>query len=229
MNGRRCRLLGLGTLAALGMVTIATNALAQRSGEEGWSAARLYDDANAEVREGALGTAILEYRRAELLSPRDPDIAANLALARQQAGLAAPALPWFERAARAFSVLEWTIASLSGLWLLCAALAANALSNRGRKLVVPCAIAAALAVVVSGSGLALTSSELRTAVIVTAKAGTELQLSPFEGATSETRVREGESLRADTRHGAYLHVRGGDGQQGWVDSAAVEPLFLGTS
>jgi len=126
-------------------------------------------------------------------------------------------------------VLEWTIASLAGLWLLCAALAANALSNRGRKLVVPGAIAAALAVVVSGGGLGLRSGELRSTLVVTAKTGADLRLSPFDGAAAEARVREGESLRADARHGAYLHVRGGDGQRGWVDSAAVEPLFLGTS
>jgi tetratricopeptide (TPR) repeat protein len=43
-----------------------------------------YNLGNAYFKQGELGPAILNYRRAQLLSPRDGDIAANLAVARSQ-------------------------------------------------------------------------------------------------------------------------------------------------
>jgi tetratricopeptide (TPR) repeat protein len=43
-----------------------------------------YNLANAYFKQGELGWAIVNYRRAQLLSPRDGDIAANLATARLQ-------------------------------------------------------------------------------------------------------------------------------------------------
>jgi tetratricopeptide (TPR) repeat protein len=43
-----------------------------------------YNLGNAYFKQGELGRAILNYRRAQVLDPRDPDIAANLAVARSQ-------------------------------------------------------------------------------------------------------------------------------------------------
>src|SRR5689334_22583951 len=56
----------------------------------GYSAPLLYDLGNAYQREGSVGRAVLNYRRAQLLAPRDPDLAANLSLVRAAAGLPAP-------------------------------------------------------------------------------------------------------------------------------------------
>ena len=47
-------------------------------------AAVYYNLGNAYMEDGDLGRAILNYLRAEELSPRDPDIMANLALARSR-------------------------------------------------------------------------------------------------------------------------------------------------
>lgn len=43
-----------------------------------------YNLGNAYFKQGDLGRAILNYRRAHLLDPRDPDVAANLSIARAQ-------------------------------------------------------------------------------------------------------------------------------------------------
>ena len=45
-----------------------------------------YNLGNAYFKQGDYGRAILYYRRAEQLAPRDPDVAANLELARAQTG-----------------------------------------------------------------------------------------------------------------------------------------------
>lgn len=44
-----------------------------------------YNLGNAYLQQGEIGRAILNYKRAQALAPHDPDIAANLALARSQA------------------------------------------------------------------------------------------------------------------------------------------------
>ena len=49
-----------------------------------WDAAVYYNLGNAYLESGDLGRAILNYLRAEELSPRDPDIIANLDLARSR-------------------------------------------------------------------------------------------------------------------------------------------------
>ena len=53
-----------------------------QTGEQ--SPALLFNYANAEFKAGHLGLAIAAYRRAEQLSPRDPELRANLAFVRNQ-------------------------------------------------------------------------------------------------------------------------------------------------
>jgi hypothetical protein len=55
--------------------------------QPGYSAPALYNLANAYARQGKPGLAVLNYKRAKLLDPNDPDIDANLRQVRQSAGL----------------------------------------------------------------------------------------------------------------------------------------------
>ena len=52
------------------------------------SAASLYNVGNAYARAGKPGLAVLNYERARLLTPDDPDLAANLATVRRSAHVA---------------------------------------------------------------------------------------------------------------------------------------------
>ena len=63
----------------------------------GYSAAALFNQANACAREGKSGLAILNYERALLLAPNDADIAANLHFVRAKAGLPDAPENWFTR------------------------------------------------------------------------------------------------------------------------------------
>jgi len=75
----------------------------------GFSAAGLYNLANSYDHAGKPGMAILNYERARLLAPNDPDINANLQAVRLAAGLPAERPAWFERAATLVSpaVAAW--------------------------------------------------------------------------------------------------------------------------
>src|SRR5580704_1201173 len=79
------------------------------SDPSGYSAARLYNIANSYARMGKPGMAILNYQRAGLLSPNDPDIEANLQYVRTSAHLPGEVRGTFDRIARIASplLLSW--------------------------------------------------------------------------------------------------------------------------
>ncbi len=87
------------------------------------TAALYFNLGNACFRAGEIGKAIVNYERARRLSPRDPDILANLRFAQQKLGVDevnAPPRTW-QRMMR--SVIdsqtpgEWSACELVGIWL----------------------------------------------------------------------------------------------------------------
>src|SRR5450631_1410960 len=62
-----------------------------------YSAAQLYNLANSYARAGQPGLAVLNYERARLLAPGDPDIEANLQRIRDSAHLPSDSPTEFER------------------------------------------------------------------------------------------------------------------------------------
>ena len=77
------------------------------------SPALYFNLGNACLKAGRIGRAVCAYRQAETLAPRDPDIRANLQIARNQAGDNNPALPgtrWTRWIGR-LTLNEWTLAA----------------------------------------------------------------------------------------------------------------------
>ncbi len=71
---------------------------------------------NACFKAGQIGRAIAAYRRAELLSPRDPDLRANLRFARNQVQGSTLVPTLAERALLAISLSEWTCLATAAVW-----------------------------------------------------------------------------------------------------------------
>src|ERR1700722_14547911 len=68
-----------------------------RAEAAGYSAPGLYNLANSYARAGKPGLAVLNYERAGLLDPTDPDINANLRWVRESAGLPPESRNRFDR------------------------------------------------------------------------------------------------------------------------------------
>jgi len=185
----------------------------------GWSAPLLYDLANAYAQEGKVGLSVLNYERAQVLAPRDPDIAANLAYVRAKAGLPAPVQPWYQRFARTFSLTTWTLFAISGFWLACVAFLAGR-KWRVRRLFHAAAFATLVGVSTVAAAVVL-DQDLDHAVIVESKTA-PVRVSPFDTAASEVALSEGEEVSIIGRHGDFVRVRDGQGRRGWVQSAAVQ-------
>ena len=81
------------------------------------SAALYFNLGNAWFKSGQIGRAIAAYRQAEQITPRDPDLRANLQFARNQTP--SPTLPpsrwqrWLGR----LTLNEWTVLAAVALWL----------------------------------------------------------------------------------------------------------------
>src|SRR5580692_3330165 len=81
----------------------------------GYSAPSLYNLANSFARAGKPGLAVLNYERARLLDPKDPDIDANLRRVRESSGLPTEPVRVLDRLARIFSPSIVSLTCVLGL------------------------------------------------------------------------------------------------------------------
>jgi tetratricopeptide (TPR) repeat protein len=194
---------------------------------EGPSAAVFYNLGNSYQQLKQYGPAILAYERARLLTPRDPDLLANLTLARK----AATAFdetgyhPWVDLVINRLSRNEWswlvagTALFLGALSLVCGVIR---LSRRG----VPAAAAAALLIIAASSAaLFLRRGEAVRGIVLSESA--TVRLSPFEKAESLGTPGPGRIVRLGAKSGDFQYIEvPGANLQGWLASKDVAPILM---
>lgn len=206
--------------------------------EKGYSPSVLFNLGNAYYRNDQVGLAVLNYERALRLSPRDPDIVANLKFIREQSHLPQPAQRWWRVLLSSLTPSQWAWLASGLFTLLCAAwvirlLRAESLKSLGvnETWIVP---VWRLGLFVIGFGFfvavacgAMSVQERHEAVIVAREAS--LLVSPFDKSEVLTALPEGETVNAEKKYGEYVLVRYGKGKSGWVNQSqivTVEPDLL---
>ena len=197
--------------------------------ERGYRNASLeYNLANAYLRLDRLGLAILHYRRALRLAPRDADVRANLALARKQV------VPQIEPSGRR-ALLErllifrdWAAAPVrwrTGLivWTLGWLAAAIGLIRRGTGWGAAAAVCLLVGAAVQLELLAdLHDQQRRPPAVVV---GTPVELRQGRGEAYEPVLSEplgpGVELRAIERRGDWVRVRLVSDVEGWLPVRAI--------
>jgi hypothetical protein len=192
--------------------------LAQR----GYSAPTLFNLANAQFRQGKLGQAILSYERARWLAPSDPDIAANLELARGKAGLAAERLSGLERLAQAMSWTAWSCLGTAMLLGGMAALLFRELLPSVRAGLTGSVLLFALGLLCSISALSVRWPELHRAIVTAPQ--TPARVSPVTVVQPLFALRAGEPVILKTTHGQFALIANGQGQEGWVPRDAITQI-----
>ena len=189
----------------------------------GYSAPRLFDMANAYVRDGKPGLAVLNYERARLLTPNDPDIQANLSFVRTMSGLPPITGTWFERQASRFAspnTLFWF--GCVGLLIVGASLFLARQYPR-RRLALAACTAAGFALVTITLCNALAIWPMMSEAVVIARA-TPARVAPVSMADSLLALREGEILTVDAEVRDFTLVHTDTGRTGWVASADIAPV-----
>jgi tetratricopeptide (TPR) repeat protein len=179
----------------------------------GYSAAALYNLGNAYARQAKPAQAVLNYERARLLTPDDPDIAANLAQVRKVAHLTAePASPLYA-AATAVSPPLAAWAAVAGVLLLGASL----FLRHRRGLRVLAALAGLALVTLTAANAAALWPLMNEGVILTSNA--PVRVSPVPMGDPLFTLPEAETVRITAEHEGFLLVKTRAGQTGWVSSA----------
>ncbi|MEP6884643.1 MAG: hypothetical protein ABJC66_07830 [Gammaproteobacteria bacterium] len=187
--------------------------------QPGYSIAALYNLGNAYAKSGKPGFAILNYERARLLDPNDPDIDANLRHVRQTSGLPPQARSRFDRltAIAGPQVLAW----VGVLGLLIAGLGTLAQRRYPRhrgKLITAAAFGFSLLGITIASGIALWPV-MHEAIVVLHSA--PVRVSPVLIGETLFELPEGTIVESGAQHDGFVLVRTSTGRSGWVPDTNV--------
>lgn len=189
------------------------------------SPALLFNAGNAEFKAGDLGKAIAAYRRAMLLTPRDPELRANLNFVRNQVHGSTVRESRWQNWVNTLSLNEGAVLTAVLFWLTLGLFAARQI----RPALVPkLRSATRLAVVLtvfSATILGLQAANHfngQTAVVTEAEA--TARSGPFDEAQSAFTVHDGAELSVLDRHDDWLQVANGTGKTGWLPEKQVAVL-----
>jgi hypothetical protein len=190
--------------------------------KQGYSAPVLFNLANAELREGKTGQAVLNYERARWLAPTDPDIAANL-------GLASERVQPPHAASHLFSWTDWFAFNVwagigAAAFLLFAVTLPLALVLPARRPILRFArIVTLMSMLGSLAAIGVRWGELNRAV-VTAKAA-DARISPVTVGSPIFTLPEGAVVSIVKSRGPFALVSARNGQRGWVNRDSIEPVI----
>jgi hypothetical protein len=189
---------------------------------DGYSAAGLYNLANSYARAGKPGMAILNYERASLLSPSDPDIQANLRYVRASAHLPAETPDSLDRVARIASPFWMAWIGVLGLTILGASLIAAQLSSRHRLLRAAATLAGASMLVLTCCDALALWPRLHQGVVVAAES--PVRVSPVPMGDPLFTLPEGEKVKIKAEHEGFALIETRAGRIGWITHSNLAPL-----
>jgi hypothetical protein len=190
--------------------------------QAGYSASALYNVANAYARGGKPGLAVLNYERARLLDPTDPDIDANLRHVREASGLPPESRNGFERVAGIASprILAW-VGVLGILIAGGGAIARLYYPRHRRKLLAATLLGSCLLGVTIVSGVALWPI-MHESVVITHAAPVRVSPVPIEEPLFV--LPEATIVSTSAEHDGFVLVRTSTGRAGWVPSSNLAPI-----
>ena len=218
----RAALLLIGLACLVGQFYCTEAAAAE---ERGYSASALYNTANAYARAGKPGLAVLNYERASLLAPGDPDVIANLRFVREAAHVGAEPRRWIDPLAAVASPAAVAWLGLAGVVIMGAALLAGFLAPRRRRTRLAAMVAGAALVGFTVVNATVLWPTLHEAVIL--NAASPARASPVPMGDPLFVLPEAETVRIAAERDDFLLIRTRAGRTGWVSRANLAPVVPG--
>lgn len=184
-----------------------------------YSADALYNLANSYARAGKPGLAVLNYERAALLAPNDPDIRANLDYVRTTAQVPTDPPTRFTRFAQAANPTAAAWLGVIGLALLGTSLLASKATQRFRALWATSALLGAFQIALAISNALLLKPRMHEAVVLINQ--TPARVSPVPMGDTAFVLREAETVTMTAQHEDFVLIRTHTGRTGWVARANV--------
>jgi hypothetical protein len=185
------------------------------------SPALCFNLGNAQFKSGHPGRAIAAYLQTEQLTPRDPDVRANLQFARNQ--VQGPTLRpgWSDRWLGAFTLNEWALLAAGAFWLLCLLMTAGELWPQGqRRLRAYAAMTGGAAVLLFAClGLSFRQHSQETAIVIMPEV--VVRAGPFQESQSVFTAHDGAEFSILDRKDEWLQVSDGARRSGWLKREQV--------
>jgi tetratricopeptide (TPR) repeat protein len=187
------------------------------SAMSGYSAAALFNQANADARRGKTGAAILNYERALLLAPNDADVAENLHFVRAKAGLPDEPENWFVRSLT--FARPNTLAWLGSFGLLLAGMSLILVRlHPQRRLALRSLTVIGALLFATAIGSAVTAwPKMNEAVVTTSE--TPARITPVSSAEAAFKLLAGETVMVRAEYQGFALVQTSAGRSGWVSRA----------
>jgi hypothetical protein len=189
-----------------------------------YSAATLYDLGNFYARTGRPAMAVLNYERARVFAPRDPDIQANLRHVRETVGAPTPTRTGLSRHVRWGNpnTLYWI--GVTGLMLAGFCLLLRRAGARHRTLLGGGAVLGVAFMLLAIGDAVATASTLHEAVAMLATAA---RAAPISAAEPIFTVPLVDVVNVREEHGAYDLITDSQGREGWVAGNDLQPVIPG--
>jgi len=194
-----------------------------QSGEQ--SPALLFNAGNAAFKAGHIGQAIAAYRQAELLTPRDADLRANLAFVRNQVqGTTLRESRW-QNWVNTLTLNEGTLLTAFFFWAMFALFALRQIKPALATTLRTVTRLAVALTIFSGAVLALqAANRFNAAIAVVTSADATARSGPFDEAQSVFAARDGAELKVLDRHDDWVQVANSTGKIGWLSRKQVQVL-----
>jgi hypothetical protein len=184
-----------------------------------YSADGLYNLANSYARAGQPGLAVLNYERAALLAPDDPDINANMEYVRALAQVPTTPRNRFARIAQAASPTLAAWMGVLGIALLGVGLLARRIAPRLRWLRGGVFLLGVALIALTASNAILLWPRMHEAVVLINQ--TPARVSPVPMGDTAFVLREAETVTMTAEHEDFVLIRTRGGLSGWVARANV--------
>lgn len=183
-----------------------------------------FNAGNAWFKSGELGRAIAAYRNGQQLAPRDPDIAANLEVARNKVASPLPAArrrPWLS----VLSLNEWTLLASGLLWVWFGLMIGRKLRSTPparRNWIVSMAGVLAIGLSLVAAAGARREFLEKPAVVVVREA--VVRLGPFDESPSSFSLSDGMEVEILEERKGWLRVQDSLERSGWTLEGGLERL-----
>jgi hypothetical protein len=183
----------------------------------------LYNLANSYARAGKPGLAVLNYKRAALLAPNDPDISANLDYVRTTSNVPSEPQTRFTRIAQLVSPAQAAWLGVLGIALSGAGLLVNKVTRRYRGLRTTSILIGIGLISLTACNAALLWPRMCEAVIMINE--TPARVSPVPMGDTAFQLREAETVTISAQHEDFILIRTRSGRTGWVARAYLAPVL----
>jgi hypothetical protein len=188
----------------------------------GYSPSVLYNLANSYALSGQTGRAILDYERAQRLSPSHSEISGNLEVVQKESGLFPKERSRAERFFQLLSINQWTALILVSLLLAITFLLFSLKYHFSRQFNIAVGTGCFLLLCLATAGTLFRYQNYNPSVVISPDV--KMFISPFESSAPIGALPEGRLVYPQKKHGDFSYVTDETGRKGWIPSRVIEAV-----